>query len=38
MSFVALTIEKLRDSGNIIKLLLPQKITNQRHIATGTRT
>ena len=38
MSSVALAIEKLRASGNNIKLLVPHTITNQRHIATGTCT
>ena len=35
---IALAIEKLRSSFNNIKLLFSQTITNQRYIATGTRT
>ena len=38
MSSVALEIEKLRASGNNIKLFVPHTITNQQHIATGART
>ena len=38
MSSVALAIEKLRASGNNIKLLVPHTITNPRHIDTGTCT
>jgi hypothetical protein len=38
VSSVALAIEKLRASGNNMKLLVPHTIKNQRHIATGTRT
>jgi len=38
MRSVALAIEKLRASGNNIKLLVLYTITNQQHIATGTRT
>jgi hypothetical protein len=38
MSSVALAMEKLRASGNKIKLLVPHTIINQRHIATGSRT
>jgi hypothetical protein len=32
------TVEKRRASGNNIKLLVPHTITNQRRIATGSRT
>ena len=38
ISSVALAIEKLRAGGNNIKLTLVQRITNQRHISTATRT
>ena len=38
MSSVALAIEKLRASGNNIKLLVPHTIANQRHIVTGSST
>jgi hypothetical protein len=38
MTSVALAMEKLRASGNKIKLLVLHTITNQRHIATGSRT
>jgi hypothetical protein len=38
MTSVALAVEKLRASGNKIKLLVPHTITNQRHIARGSRT
>jgi len=38
MSSVALAVEKLRANGNNIKLLVPHTITNQRHIAVGSRT
>jgi len=38
MSSVALAVEKLRANGNNIKLLVPHTITNQRHIATGSRS
>ena len=38
MSSVVVSIEKLRVSGNHIKLLFPHTITHLRHIATGTRT
>jgi hypothetical protein len=37
MSSVALAVEKLRNNGNNIKPLVPHTITNQRHIATGSR-
>ena len=37
-SSVALTIEKLRASGNNIKLFAPHTITNQRHITVDSRT
>jgi hypothetical protein len=37
MSSVALAVEKLRANGNNIKLLVPHTVTNQRHIATGSR-
>ena len=38
MSYLTLAIDKLRASRNNIKLLVPHKITNQRHIATDTLT
>ena len=38
MSSIALVVEKLRASGNNIKLLVPHTIKNQRHIDTGTHT
>ena len=38
ISSIAVAIEKLRASENNIKLLVPHTITNQRRIATGTRT
>ena len=38
MTSFALVIEKLRTSGNNIKPFVPHTITNQRHIATGSRT
>ena len=38
MSSVALAIEKLRASGNNIKLVVPHTITNRRNFATRSRT
>ena len=38
MSSVALAIEKKRANGNNIKLRVPHTFTDQRHIATGSRT
>ena len=38
MSFDALAMEKLRATGNYIKLLVPLTITNQRHTAIGSST
>ena len=38
MSSIALAVEKVRASGNNIKLLVPHKITNLLHITTGSRT
>jgi hypothetical protein len=32
-----LAVEKLRAGGNNIKLFVPRTVTNQRHIATGSR-
>ena len=38
MSSVALETEKLRASGNFIKLFVPHTNTTQQHIATVSRT